>query len=295
MKIIVTGSLGNISQPLIKELVQKCQSVAVISSKPEKQKDIEAIGAIAAIGSLEDVDFLTATFTGADAVYCMIPPNFTELDQVSYYRRIGSNYAQAIQRSGVKRVVHLSSWGAHRDKGTGVILGSHNVETILNELPGIALTHLRAGSIFYNLYNFIDMIKGAGFIGANYGGDDKIVWAHPNDIAAAAAEELQKTPAPKSDVRYVASDELTATETAKIIGAGIGKPDLKWLTFTDEQAKEGMEQNGIPPSIAADLVDLNASIHSGAMGEDYELHKPTVMGNVKAEDFAKEFAVAFQK
>lgn len=295
MKIVVTGSLGHISQPLTKELVQKGHIVTVISSKEEKRRDIEALGAIAAIGSLENVDFLTSTFAGADAVYCMIPPNFGELNQVAYYRRIGRAYAQAIQQSGLKRVVHLSSWGAHRDKGTGIILGSHNVEVILNELSGVAITHLRAGSFFYNLYGFVGMIKGAGFIGANYGGDDKIVWAHPNDIAAAAAEELQKTPAAGNNVRYVASDERTATDTAKVLGAAIGKPDLQWLTFTDEQAKTGMEQNGIPPSIAAHLVDLNRSIHSGAMGEDYELNKPTMMGKVKVEDFAKEFAMVFQE
>ena len=295
MKIVVTGSLGHISQPLVKELVQKEHTVTVISRKAEKQKDIEALSANAAIGSLEDVDFLMSTFAGAEAVYCMIPPNFTELNQVAYYRRIGSNYVQAIRQSGVKRVVHLSSWGAHRDKGTGIILGSHNVEVMLNELSGVVLTHLRAGSIFYNLYGFVDMIKGAGSIGANYGGEDKIVWVHPNDIAAAAAEELQKTPTAGSGVRYVASDERTATETAKVLGAAIGKPDLQWLTFTDEQAKAGMEQKGLPPSIAADLVDLNASIHSGAMGEDYELHKPTVMGKMKVEDFAIEFAAAFKQ
>jgi nucleoside-diphosphate-sugar epimerase len=42
MKVIVTGSLGNIGKPLAKELVQKGHTVTVISSKPEKQKDIWA-------------------------------------------------------------------------------------------------------------------------------------------------------------------------------------------------------------------------------------------------------------
>ena len=54
MKIIVTGSLGNVSQPLTRELVRKGHSVTVISSKTERQKEIEALGAKAAIGTLED-------------------------------------------------------------------------------------------------------------------------------------------------------------------------------------------------------------------------------------------------
>ncbi len=65
MKIIVTGSLGHISKPLTEELVQKGHTVTVISSKPEKQAAIEALGATAAIGSVEDVSFLTTTFAGA--------------------------------------------------------------------------------------------------------------------------------------------------------------------------------------------------------------------------------------
>jgi uncharacterized protein YbjT (DUF2867 family) len=295
MNIVLTGSLGNISKPLAVELIAKGHSITIVSSKVDNQKDIEALGAKAAIGSLEKTDFLISAFKNADAVYCMIPPNFAELNQVAYYIRIGNNYAQAIEQSGVKRVVHLSSWGAHLNKGTGVILGSHNVEVILNKLPNVAVTHLRAGSILYNLFGFINPIKKAGFISRNYGGNDKIVWAHPIDIAAAAAEELQETMVQGSNVRYVASDEKTASETAKIIGNAIGKPDLQWLLITDEQAKEGMIKNGIPESIAADLIDLNASIHSGAMGEDYELNKPKIMGKIKVEDFAKEFAAAYNQ
>jgi uncharacterized protein YbjT (DUF2867 family) len=71
MKIIVTGSLGNISKPLTKALIQKGHSVTVISSKGERQDEIEAMGAKAAIGTFQDVDFLTKTFTGADIVYLM--------------------------------------------------------------------------------------------------------------------------------------------------------------------------------------------------------------------------------
>src|ERR1700761_631312 len=74
MKIIVTGSLGYVSTPLVKELVSKGHHVTVVSSKTERQAEIEALGAKAAIGTMQDADFLTATFTGADAVYCMLVP-----------------------------------------------------------------------------------------------------------------------------------------------------------------------------------------------------------------------------
>nr|WP_311182715.1 NAD(P)H-binding protein [Hymenobacter volaticus] len=273
-------------------LVEKGHAVTVISSKPGKQPEIEALGAATAIGSLEDVAFLTSAFTGADAVYVMIPPNFTEPNQVAYYSRLAHNYAHAIQQTGVKRVVGLSSWGAHLDKGTGPILGSHHVETILNKLADVALTHLRPTSFYTNLYGFVGMIKAQGFIGANYGGDDKVAMVHPRDIASAAAEELTTLSTVGQHVRYVSSDECTCSEAARVLGAAIGKPDLQWLTFTDQQMQGALEQNGVPAPAAAGVVELYASIHSGKLGEDYEIHKP-VMGKVKLADFAKEFAAAF--
>lgn len=119
MKIIITGSLGNISKPLVTNLVQKNHVVTVITSSNERQSEIENLGASAAIGSVEDVAFLTETFTAADVVYCMIPrANYFDpnLDLDAFTRKIGNNYAEAIQKSGVKRVVFLSSIGAHLKK-----------------------------------------------------------------------------------------------------------------------------------------------------------------------------------
>lgn len=292
MKVVVTGSLGNISKPLAAELVQKGHTVTVISTNPEKQKDIEALGASAAIGSLEDPGFLISAFAGADAVYCMVPPNFEAADSIAHYSAIGSSYVQAIKKSGVKRVVNLSSYGADLDQGTGFILGAHHVEKMLNELEGVNLIHLRPCFFYYNLYHFAGMIKEAGFIGTNYGGDDKLVMVAPQDIATAAFEELTSS-AIGNLVRYIASDDRTASEVARVLGAAIGKPDLKWVTFTDEQTQAAIEQNGIPAHNAALWVELGASIHSGKLRGDYDLHKPAHMGKTRLEEFAKEFAAAF--
>jgi len=91
MKIIVTGSLGHISKPLTEALVNIGHTITVISSKADKKKDIQTIGATAAIGSVDDIKFLTKTFADADAVYCMIPPKFSEQDQIAYYTYVGKN------------------------------------------------------------------------------------------------------------------------------------------------------------------------------------------------------------
>ena len=302
MNLVLTGSLGHIGRPLTEELVQKGHRVTVISSKPERRQEIETLGAKAAIGSVTDVDFLSRTFQGADAVYTMLPPgdySDPNLDLMVKVRQIGATYSQAIEAAGVKRVVHLSSIGAHLDKGSGLIILHHEMELILDKLKDVAITFMRPTGFYYNLYGYVEMVKRQGVIAANYGEEDRVVWASPIDIAAAVAEELV---APRSGrqagkgaaraVRYVASDELTCSETARILGEAIGKPDLRWIIIPGEQMQAGLVAAGIQPSIAAGLVEMYAAHHSGALAEDYHRNRPS-LGRVKMRDFAREFAAVF--
>jgi uncharacterized protein YbjT (DUF2867 family) len=296
MKLVITGSLGHISKPLTEQLVQKGHDVTVVSSKPEKQKEIEALGATAATGTIEDVDFLTTTFTGADVVYTMLPPpNFfsPNFDLMAHCNQLANNYVQAITQSGVKRIVHLSSIGAHMSEGSGLILFHHSVENILNNLQGVAITFMRPTGFYYNLYSFVPAIKNTGMIASNYGGSDVSLWVSPIDIATAIADEIGTAPIDRK-VRYVASEELTCNEVASILGEAIGKPDLQWVTITSEQLQSGFEAFGMPTAIAAALVEMNAAMHTGKLFEDYYLNKP-VLGNIKLTEFAKEFAAAYNQ
>ena len=299
MKIIVTGSIGHISKPLTQELVHKGHEVTVISSNPERQEAIEALGATAAIGIMEDVDFLSATFTGADAVYVMETfgtDRFFDqnLDITTAINKIGNNYAQAILESGVKRVVHLSSIGAHTEKGNGLLRMHYIAENILNALPSdIAITFMRPVGFYYNLLGFIKAIKTDGVIATNYGGDSKKPWVSPIDIASAIAEEITSDFAGRK-IRYVASDEISCNELASLLGTAIGKPDLKWVVIPDEQMLYGMINAGMNPQIAAGFVEMNAGMRDGELYEDYYRNRPT-LGKVKLTDFAKEFAVVYNK
>jgi len=296
MKITLTGSLGHIGKPLTEELVQKGHTVTVISSNPEKQKDIEALGAIATIGPLQDADFLKATFTGAEAVYCMVPPaNYFDhnLDLLAYYQGLGNNYAEAIRQAGVTRVINLSTIGGDMEKGNGILRGAHDLEEILNELPSdVAITHIRPTSFYYNLFGYANMIKKSGVIATNYG-DAKIPWVSPTDIAAAVAEEITSQFVGRK-VRYVASEELTGSESAKILGAAMGMPDLQWIVVSDEETLNGLEAIGMNPKIAAGLVEMYGALQTGLLAEDYHRNKPAELGKVKLADFAKEFAAALE-
>ena len=300
MNIVVTGSLGNISKPLTKELVQKGHSVTVISSKAERQKAIEALGAKAAVGSIQDADFLTETFRGADIVYLMeawegIGSIFDkEVDFLAGFHRIGNNYKQAVEASGVKKIVHLSSVGAHSKTGYGTLTAHHDVENILKQTSDdVSIKFMRPVGFYTNLYRSVQTIKEKGAIISNHGGDTKEPLVSPLDIAVAIVEEME-LPFAGRKVRYVASDEVSPNEIAKILGEAIGKPDLQWMMIADEQMLEGMLSMGVNTKIAEGMVEMQASQRSGKLYEDFYKNKPTY-GKVKFTDFAKEFAMEYNK
>ena len=301
MKIIVTGSLGYISTPLTKELIRKGHSVTVISSNVEKQAAIEAMGAAAAIGTMEDVNFLTHTFNGSDAVYCMLAPygNFGDPNNdadaiIARADTVANNYVKAIEQAGVKRVVYLSSIGAHMTKGAGLIIIHHNGEKTLNKLPvDVSISFMRPSGFYKNLLAFVHSIKSLGIIAARYGENDINVFVSNTDIADAVVEELESQ-VPGRKVRYVASEELTCNEAAGILGAAIGKPDLKWVSVNDEQQLEIYKAHGMNESLASQFVEMNASIHSGEFFKDYNVNKP-IFGKTKMKEFAQEFAAVYQQ
>jgi len=295
MKIVVTGSLGHISKPLVQELIKKGHSVTVVTSKPERKMEIEALGAKAAVGKVEDADFLPAVFAGADLVYTMIPPGDFRDPHYDIYARVRAlmeNYRKAIAGAGIKRVVHLSSIGAHTDQGNGLLKLHYIAESTLKQLPAtVHLTFMRPLGFYYNLLGYIPMIKSQGIIAANYGEDDLAIWVAPVDIAMAILEEIENPSAVSPVVRYVASEELSCKETARILGQAIGKPELQWIRIPDQQMLDGLIAFGMRPDIAEGMVEMYSN---RSMYEDYFLHRP-VLGKIKLTEFATDFAAVYQQ
>ena len=296
MNIVLTGSLGHISKPLAEELVAKGHGVTIISSQAGKQKDIEALGAKPAIGSINDVEFLVSAFTGADIVYLMEPPfNFfdQQLDMEKHWTAIARTYIDAVRQSGIKQVIHLSSIGADTMQGNGMLYLHHLVENILHELPSdVAIKFLRPVGFYYNMFAFIPTIKAHNTIFQNYGGDQKEPWVSTLDIAATIAEEMEK-PFEGRTVRYIASDEVSPNEVAGILGNAIGKPALQWVVIPDEHFLNNLLGAGFNPSAAKGMTDMNAG-RRNHLYDDYNRHRPS-LGKIKLTDFAKEFATVYNQ
>ena len=292
MHYVITGSIGHTGKPITQALVRAGHSVTVVTSKPGNAAAIEALGAKAAVGTVEDADFVKQAFAGADAVYLVIPPNWNVTDWRGYQNEVIDNYAAAIRANDIRFAVLLSSVGAHRGNGAGPVDGLHDAEQKLSRVEGLNNKFLRPSYFMYNLFGMVGMVKGMGMMGSNFG-NDTVVLTHTDDIADVAIEELVNVGFTGNQVRYIASDERTGSDIARVLGEAVGKPETPWVVFSDEQSRQGMLQAGLNEEVATGYTTLGQAMRDGRMQEDYMSNKP-VFGKIKLEEFAKnEFAPAF--
>jgi uncharacterized protein YbjT (DUF2867 family) len=288
---VITGSLGNISKPIVEGLIKAGKNVKVVTHSADRTKDIEALGAKALVGSVQDENFVNNAFKDAEVVYTMIPPIWQTTDWLGSMRNVGANYAKALRAHKVKYVVNLSSVGADVGQGVGPVDGLHSFEELLNSITSLNVKHLRPSYFFSNLLAQIGMIKQGGIMGGNFGEGEKLFLVHPKDIAAAALDELLNLKFSGSSVRYIFSDERSGKEIADVLGGAVGK-DVPWIVFSDEQQKQGLLQAGLSETHAENYTMMGRAIREGYMQADARRHKPA-LAKTKLEDFAKEFASAF--
>jgi uncharacterized protein YbjT (DUF2867 family) len=224
----------------------------------------------------------------------MVPPAIHVQQWKYYIGQFGKNYAYAISANGIKHVVNLSSIGAHMPDGAGPVSGLYQAEAALNAVKGLNVKHLRPAYFYLNLLNNINLIKNAGIIGSNFAfTEKKFALVDTNDIAAVAIDALLKLNFTGHSIEYIVSDEVSTNDIASSIGKAIGKPDLQWVQFTDEQALQGGIQAGLPQEISSNYAEMGHALHSGEMMADYWNNRPPVAGKVKLTDFAQTFAKAY--
>jgi len=291
---VIMAATGNIGGKLANVLLDKGEKVKVIGRSAERLKPFVDHGAEAAVGDVSDAAFLTNTFKGADAVFALIPPNYTTDNFRGFYNEIGANIVKAIQDSGVKHVLFLSSLGAHLAENTGVVKGLHDVEQQLNKLDGVNILHLRPTYFMENLLANIGMIKNMGINGGEIRGDVKFAMIATKDIAPVAADHLIKRDFSGKTVHELLGErDVSMNELTKVFGEKIGKPDLEYMQFSAEDAKKGMMDFGMSADVSDQLLELSQAINDGLM----EVKQPRTAENTTGtsiEEFADFFAQVYQ-
>ncbi len=287
--LVIVGATGNTGSKITDILLTRKERVRAVGRDAGKLKPFTDRGGEAAVGDLNDPGFAVKAFTGADAVYTLIPPNFQTGDFRGFQRRIADNIAAAIERNGVRYVINLSSQGADRPEGTGPIVGLHEMEDRLNALAGVNVLHLRAAYFMENLSMNISLIKRSGIMGSAIRGDLRIPMIAAKDISGRATELLVRRDFTGQRVQdLLGQRDVSMDEVAGIIGRKIGRPGLRYVQFSYEETEKALIEMGLSKDLSRLYVEMSRAFNDGVVVAGKRTQESTTPTSI--EEFADVFA-----
>lgn len=263
---VITGATGNTGKVAAEALLKQGEKVRVLGRSAERLKDLAALGAEPVACDVTDAAALAQAFAGARAVYAMIPPNLAAPDARAYQDRVSDALAAALEKSGVKHAVALSSIGADKTEGNGPVAGLYILEHKLNRIPGLNVLHLRAGYFMENTLPQIGVIKSMGMLAGPLRPDLKLPMIATRDIGRFAAQALLKLDFTGQSTRELLGQrDLTMAEVAQIVGPAIGKPGLSYSKVPDMMLKPAFTSMGMSSDVAGRILEMSAALNSGHM------------------------------
>jgi uncharacterized protein YbjT (DUF2867 family) len=275
---IVTGATGHIGGAVAEKLKAQGHEVRSVSRR-------------AGI-NLDDAPALKRAFSGADSAFLLIPPEPAVADLRRRQNEVGQKLAQAAKEAGIRRVVFLSSVGAQLDSGTGPIMGLHDMEERLNAMSFAELVHLRPCFFMENHLWGLPLMAQKGIYGSVLRPDLPFPMIATRDIAEKAVELLTAEPFRQLRVRELPGPrDYTIAEVTRILGAAIGKPDLRYMQFPYDEARNAMIGDGFSASFADALVEMDRAFNEGKVHPE-EKRSAENTTSTTLEQFAQE---VFQK
>lgn len=247
MSIVINTPTGNIGSRVVEQLLAAGENVTVIHRNPEKVRHLAERGVRVVAGSLEDRGALDQALDGAEELFWLTPPPL-QPDFLTWAVDAARQAATAARAHGIRRVVVLSSTGAHNGPNpdpVGILLAVE--DAFRAEIANV--TVLRAGYFMENLLHSVGTLA-QGALHHVFPRDMKYPVVSTRDIGDRAAEVLlDRTWTGHRLFGVHGPADLSHDEMVAILTEELGHP-VRYEEVTDEQLRQGMLESGMPPFLA---------------------------------------------
>jgi uncharacterized protein YbjT (DUF2867 family) len=263
---VIVGATGHTGSAVAEKLLAAGAQVRVLGRDAKKLERFVQRGAQAVACDMTDAAAVEKAFAGARAAHVLIPPNLAAPDVPAYQDRVTDNLAAALRSHRVAHAVVVSSTGADKTYGTGPVLGLHKLEEKLKAIDGLNVLSLRCGHFMENLLVHVGIIQSFGFMAGALRADLPLPMIATRDIADVSAEALEKLDFSGFETRELLGPRhISFEETARIIGAAIGKQDLAYKQLPAMVLKPAMTRMGMSPSMADMMLEMSDALNTGLM------------------------------
>jgi uncharacterized protein YbjT (DUF2867 family) len=288
--ITILGATGQVGSKTVNNLLDKGHTLRLIARGVDRlQQFADEQGVEIYPGNSLDAKFLTQVIKGSHAVMLMMPADLQTENISTYQDKMGVAQIEAINKSGVKNVLFLSSVGGHTEEHTGIVAGLARQEQRLKEIEDVDVLILRPGYFMENLLGNIQLIKSMGVNGSPLKPDRKFPMIATRDVAGVLATKLNSPHwSGKSVIPLLGPKDYDMTEVTKALGNAINRTDLCYTQFSYEQARQSMRQIGFSSSVTESYIEMIDAINSGTF--NLEIRNTQSTTPTTLEEFSKIFA-----
>ncbi|MGE7473133.1 NmrA family NAD(P)-binding protein [Bosea sp. NPDC003192] len=258
----IMGATGQTGGAALAAALAADHAVRAIVREPSRVAALAEKGAVLAKADLDDVEALTAAFAGTDAVYVLNPVPHAAEDVFAAAAKNGATIAEAIRRAGVPHVVVLSSSGAHRTEGTGIVRALYDFEQVLRG-SAPSLTFIRATEFMENWGSVLAVAAEHGILPSMRQPLDAAgETVSAIDVGRQAAAELARPHAGERIVNLKGPAEYSPEDAALALAELLGKPVMAVPTPREEW-EPGLVAAGLSASHARELAGLYDAMNAG--------------------------------
>ncbi|HEY1920964.1 MAG TPA: SDR family oxidoreductase [Streptosporangiaceae bacterium] len=282
--IVVTGASGAVGSALLGELSASGHPVRAAYRSPARAAQAVAAGQPAVVADFSDPATLAPALDGADAVFLLGAMSPDQAEQEL-------NVLSAARAIGVPRVIKLSVWRA--DEQLTPIARLHRPVEEALESSGLGWTFLRPNFYMQNFSRQLSAsIRDDGMF-AQPATSAPISFVDIRDVARVAAQVLTTSGHDGKIYNITGPAALTYDQAAAIFAQELDRP-VRFIGLSDEQARAGMLQRGLPEFYADALLEVSRVYRQGGVGQvTSTVHDLTGQPPVTFTQFVRDHRSAF--
>ncbi len=259
---LVMGITGKVGSATAEHLLAHGKQVRALVRNREKASSWADRGVELVEGDWNDSPAIERALKGVEGVFVMLPAVWAPSPDYREAKGVIANYVQALTKEPPARVVALSSMGANRTNGLGMITALSLLEQRLRDLIS-PIAFVRAGGFFENFLYGLQVAQG-GTLPVYYNPTNrKSTMVAANDIGAEIATLL--TGPTWSGRRIVELGSMvTADEVAQQLGEVLNR-DVKAFAIPRAGWAKAFEQFGIPNGHTGPAEEMFEAVNAGWM------------------------------
>jgi uncharacterized protein YbjT (DUF2867 family) len=245
-----------------KQLLGKSLPVRAVLRSASKELAWQANGAITLLAGLQDASALEAAFDKATAVFIMTPPLLDAQDPMAEHDKMLAALSIALYKTRPKKLVFLSSIGAHLSSGTGAIKKLYDLEQCFRRLP-IPTMSIRAAWFMENFFGGLDIARQSGYLPSFLDPTDAAIpMIATHDIGVVAAKMLQSEWTGHHNIELEGPCRYSADDVASILSSRF-KRDVTAKPIPAHLYEATYRSFGFTPAAATMMAEMHNGFNSG--------------------------------